>query len=327
MPNAFTALLRQHQRFLLTGHENPDGDCLGAQCALLHLLRALGKEVHIVNPDPIGRNYAFLTRHTPFASARANEPLPPVDVVVLLDCAQLQRTGALGPRLRATGAVLTVIDHHVGSEHGDGSVSFVDSKAPATGALVHRLYGELAVPLSPAAAEGVFVSLVADTGWFRHSNTDAAVLELAALLVRDGVDPSALYDRMYRRMHPDSARLLGEALGLSQLRLHGRLAVVCLDKALMERAARADFDTDLVLEPLRSLEGIEVVAVFKERFDGAVKLSLRAKKDIDVQRIAASFGGGGHKKAAGASMPLPMAESVKAVEALVQSALAAEGRG
>jgi len=144
--------------------------------------------------------------------------------------------------------------------------------------------------------------------------------------VRDGVDPSALYDRMYRRMHPDSARLLGEALAepaAPAWPAGGRLPRQGADG----RAARADFDTDLVLEPLRSLEGIEVVAVFKERFDGAVKLSCGPRRTFDVQRIAASFGGGGHKKAAGASMPLPMAESVKAVEALVQSALAAEGRG
>lgn len=314
--------IRTRSRFLLTGHENPDGDCLGAEVALFHLLQALGKEVVIVNPDPLGRAYDFLTRHTPFRHARNDEPLPPLDVAVLLDCSQLSRTGALAARLRQSGATLAVIDHHVGSERGDGQVCYVDATAPATGALIRRLYRDFQLPLSPAAAEGVFLSLVSDTGWFRFSNTDHEVLSLAAELVASGVDASALYDRLYRRQQPEAARVLADALARHELRLQGALAIACLDKSLMERAARADFDTDQVLDPLRSLEGVEVVALLKERFDGAVKLSLRARREVDVQQIAAAFGGGGHKKAAGATLAGPLADAVHRVEAQVQRALA-----
>ena len=95
-----------------------------------------------------------------------------------------------------------------------------------------------------------------------------------------------------------------------------------LDKVLMERASRADFDTDGVLDPLRSLEGVEVVALLKERFDGTVKVSMRARADVDVQAIVAQFGGGGHKKAAGATLKLPLAAAETAIEAAVQRALA-----
>jgi phosphoesterase RecJ-like protein len=316
-------LIRTKHSFLLTGHENPDGDCLGAQVALFHLLRALQKDVRIVNPDPIDRMHDFLMRNTPFGHARAGDPLPEVEVVVLLDCAQLSRVGPLGARLAATGATIAVVDHHVGSEHGDGAVAYVDARAPATGAMVRRLYCALDVPLSPAAAEGVFLSLVADTGWFRHSNTDPEVLAMAAELVQAGVEPSELYDRLYRRMHRDSAGILAEALLRHRLLLGGRLAIAALDGGLMERAANAGFDTDLVLDPLRSLEGVEVVALLKERFDGTVKLSLRARRDVDVQRVAASFGGGGHKKAAGATVTMSLAEAGAAVEARVREALAA----
>ncbi len=318
-------LLRAQQRFLLTGHENPDGDCLGAQTALFHLLRALGKEVAIVNPDPIGKAHDFLLRHTPFGHARATEPLPAFDVAVLLDCSQLSRVGVLGQRLQQSGKTIAVIDHHIGSDHGDGSVCFVDPKAAATGALVRRLYRDFGVPLNAAAAEGVFLSLVADTGWFRYSNADAEVFNMAAELVAAGVDGSAIYDRLYRRNHPDCAGLLAEALQRHRLRCGGKLAMVSLDKVLMDRAARADFDTDAVMDPLRSLEGVEVVALLKERFDGVVKVSLRARADIDVQSIAAAFGGGGHKKAAGASLRLPLADAEQAIEAEVQRAVTAGG--
>jgi phosphoesterase RecJ-like protein len=215
-----------------------------------------------------------------------------------------------------------VIDHHVGSDRGDGNVCYVDPTAAATGALVRRLYRELGVPLGVAAGEGVFLSLVADTGWFRYSNADAEVFALASELVGLGVDGSKVYDALYRRNHPDSAGLLAEALGRHQLRLAGKLAMVSLDKMLMERAVHADFDTDAVLDPLRSLAGVEVVALLKERFDGTVKCSLRARGDVDVQAIVAQFGGGGHKKAAGATLKMGLATAAGQIEAAVQQALA-----
>ncbi|MBL8755197.1 MAG: DHH family phosphoesterase [Planctomycetes bacterium] len=323
----FLDFLRSRRSFLLTGHENPDGDCLGAEVALFHLLRALGKQVHIVNPDPIGRSHDFLQQHTPFAHARTDEPLPDFDAVVLLDCCQLARVGVLGQRLQQSGQPIAVVDHHVGSDRGDGSICYVDPTAAATGALVRRLYRELAVPLGKAAAEGVFLSLVADTGWFRYSNADAEVFAMASELVAAGVDGSKIYDALYRRNHPDSAGLLAEMLGKHQLRLGGKLALVGLDKALMERAARSEFDTDAVLDPLRSLDGVEVVALLKERFDGTVKCSLRARADVDVQAIVAQFGGGGHKKAAGATMKMGLPAAVAAIEAGVQQALATLANG
>ena len=322
----FHDFLRTRQTFLLTGHENPDGDCLGAQAALFHLLRALGNQVHIVNPDPIGRSFDFLQQHTPFGHARAEDALPAFDAAVLLDCCQLSRVGSLGQRLQKSGKPIAVIDHHVGSDKGDGTICYVDPTAAATGALVRRLHRELGVPLSKAAAEGVFLSLVADTGWFRYSNADAEVFAMASELVAAGVDGSRIFDALYRRNHPDSAGLLADTLARHRLRLSGKLAIATLDKALMERAARADFDTDAVLDPLRSLEGVEVVALLKERFDGTVKCSLRARADIDVQAIVAQFGGGGHKKAAGATMKMGMVAAEAAIEGAVQqSLLAAEG--
>lgn len=317
----FLDFLQRQRAFLLTGHENPDGDCIGAEVALFHLLRALGKQVHIVNPDPIGKSFDFLRRHTPFEHARGGEGLPEFDAVVLLDCSQISRVGALGQRLVASGKPIGVIDHHVGSEHGDGATCYVDATAAATGALVRRIYRELGQPLSPAAAEGVFLSLIADTGWFRYSNADAEVFMMAGELVAAGVDGSLIYDNLYRRNHPESAQLLAAMLARHRLLLDNRLALCAMDKALMERAARLDFDTDAVLDPLRSLDGVEVVALLKERFDGNVKCSLRARRDVDVQAIAATFGGGGHKKAAGATMNMTMPQAEAAVEAAVAAAL------
>jgi len=323
---AFSDLVAARQSFLLTGHERPDGDCLGSQVALYHLLRELEKDVFIINPDPVSGTYSFLQRHTPFGSHDGTHPLPEFEVAVLLDCSQLSRLGDLGAVVRASGADVAVVDHHVGSDAGDGAVCLVDSSAAATGVLVYELYEHYGVPIHEAAAEGIFLSLVADTGWFRYSNADARAFSIAARLVGSGVEASDLYDRIHRQHHVDSVRLLESVLSTHSFKLGGKYGYACLDKAAMAEASRIDFDTDTVLEPLRSVAGVEVVALFKEQSDGGVRMSLRASGDVDVAAIARSFGGGGHVKAAGASLEHPMSRCVEAVEAVVEEALRAVGR-
>jgi phosphoesterase RecJ-like protein len=325
LPTHLLDLIQASGSFVLTGHENPDGDCIGAQIALYHLLKALGKEVWIVNPDPLPRSFDFLAEATPFGHARTEDAMPKAEVLMLLDCCQLSRTGAVAREAEQHSMRIAVIDHHVGSDHGDGDVCYVDSTAAATGVLVRRLYRAFSVPVSRVAAEGVFLSLVSDTGWFRYSNTDHEVLSMAAELLGLGVDSSRLYDQLHRRMHPDSVAMLAECLQRHRLLCDGRLSLMVLDRWAMERANRIDFDTDLLIDPMRSVDGVEVVALLKERFDGAVKLSLRAKGDIDVQRVAATFGGGGHKKASGASVPGSVSEAMEAVVAAVAVALAEGG--
>ena len=144
---------------------------------------------------------------------------------------------------------------------------------------------------------------------------------MASELISLGVQPSVIYDDIYRRNHAESPAILADALGRHRLLCRGQLAMVTLDKALVERGSKAEFDTDSVLEPLRSIAGVEVVAMLKERFDGVVKCSLRARGEVDVQAIARLFGGGGHKKAAGATLELSVAEAERALEQAVDRAL------
>jgi phosphoesterase RecJ-like protein len=320
---AILDLLTGESRFLLAGHERPDGDCIGAQVALYHLLEALGKQVAIVNPDPPAPVFEFLLEATPIQAYRSAQELPPFDVLVLLDCAHLSRLGRMREAVEGRAGSVLVLDHHVGSEAGDGDLALVDSTAPATGALVRDLYRALDVEMSPAAAEGVFVSLIADTGWFRYSNTTAEVLKLAGELVDSGVDPSSTYDRIHRTNHPDSVAFLADALGRGRFALDDRFGWIALDKEAVDRAGRIGFDLDLVMEPLRSVKGVEVVALIKENGVRNVKVSLRASGDVDVQAIAAGFGGGGHKKAAGFSLSASLNETLDAVQARVGAALAA----
>lgn len=316
-------LIQRNHSFWLCGHENPDGDCIGAQVALYHLLATLGKQVVVHNPDPPGAAIDFVLSQTPISAHGGDRQAPRADVLVLLDCAWLQRLGALEAVVRADPPrAIAVIDHHVGSEAGDGQVSYVDPDAPSTGALVYRMYKQLGRALSPVAAEGVFLSLVADTGWFRYSNTTAEVFSIAAELVEYGVAPSRVFDLMFRRNPPESVSMLAQGLARQERLLDGRYAYSAMERGAVEHAKRVGFDTDAIMESLRSVRGTEVVALFKELGTSLVKISLRAVNDVDVQAIAAHFGGGGHRKAAGAQIRLPLAEAILSVRKKVESALA-----
>lgn len=309
-------------RFLLTGHEHPDGDCLGSQVAFAQLLRALGKEAFILNPDPVARSLDFIGERSSIASF-SDAPLPEHDVVVLLDCNQISRLGRMAGAVRGAGSTVAVVDHHVAESGGGGDIFYVDTGASATGVLVHRLFRHFDQPLDPIAAEGIFLSIVSDTGWFRYSNTNAEVMAIASEVVEAGVDACRIYDLIHRRNDAESVELLSACLAQGQVLEEGRVAVIQLPRELVERANRIGFDLDQVMDPYRSIAGIEVVAMLKGRQDREVKLSLRATHDVDVQRIAKTFGGGGHKKAAGATIAHSLDESAAMVIERVREAVAA----
>lgn len=321
MNQDFLDVLKTAKSFVLTGHERPDGDCVGAQVAMAHLLRALGKEVTICNPDPVPASFVEILPDTPIHSIERGFALPSFEVLMLLDCAHLSRLGRLQPVVQGREAKIAVVDHHVGSECGDGDVHYVDVDAPATGALVLRLFRHFGIEVPAEAAAAVFLSLVSDTGWFRYSNTTAEVYEIASELVRAGVDSSRIYDAIHRRNDPSSVEFLASTLARCELDLDGRFGYVLLDKDVIDAATAIGFDLDGVMEPLRSVAGMEVVAMLKQGSPKSVKVSLRASRDVDVQKIAASLGGGGHKKAAGATVEGSLVAIRDRIRAEVDAAL------
>jgi phosphoesterase RecJ-like protein len=308
-------LIRGAERFVLTGHVRPDGDCIGSETALARVLQALGKTVFAMSPDPVGEPFEYLTRGAPLRPFRGE--LPPHDVAVLLDFCDLERTGPLARPLALAPSKKLVIDHHVHEGPPWWDAAYVDTGAAATGILVARLARELGVPLDPLAAAGVFTSLVTDTGWFRHSNTDAETFAWAAELVRAGADPAAIHAALYQRHGRERPRGVGRALGRLAYHAGGRLAVVDVPPAGPGEAELADGDD--VLDIVRAVGAVEVVLLLREDRSGNVRLSARSKGDFDVHALARAFGGGGHRRAAGATLRMPLAE---AKQRLLAAALA-----
>jgi phosphoesterase RecJ-like protein len=293
-------LLRTSQRFLLVGHVRPDGDCLGGQAALKRGLELCGKEVRILNADPPAATFDYLARRTAFGVYTGGE-LPPHDVVALLDFNELSRTGPLAGAIERQPSKKLVIDHHPYAGTPWWDASFVDVAASATGVLVWRILRALGGPVDAVVAEAVFTSLVTDTGWFRYSNTDAETLALAAELIQVGAEPALLYGALFQRRPAGEPRALAAVLSRLEYHAGGRLAVV--EQPLGNGGAPSLEDGDPVLDLLRAVELVEVVLYLRETEPGSCKLSARSKTSFDVNQLARRFGGGGHVKAAGATIP------------------------
>lgn len=302
-------LIRAGERFLLTGHERPDGDCIGAQAALARVLSALGKRAFVLNPDPVEPQFDYLARELDFGVHEAGRELPEHDVAVLLDGSELSRCGPLEGPLAAHPSKKLVIDHHV--HHGDAwwDEAWVDTTASATGLLVRRIARALDVELDRVAALGVFTSLVTDTGWFKYSNTDAETLTVAAEVCAAGVEPHVVFGSIYQRSRPEQPQAIARVLDSLEYVADGRGAVCSIARAEEQGLA----DSDEVLDILRAVEAVEVVLFLRELEDGRCKLSARAKSDYPVNELAARFGGGGHRKAAGATLPGPLSEAKRRV--------------
>lgn len=292
-------LLSGGRRFVLVGHAKPDGDVVGAQAALFRVLRALGKDAWVINPDPPEGRFEYLAREVRFETYKSGD-LPPHDVSVLLDFSELSRTGPMEAALRRAGSKKLVVDHHI--HHGEPwwDARFVDVSAAATGLLVARIAKALGVPLDATAAAGVFTSIVTDTGWFKYSNTDAETMRVASELIERGVVPNALYGAIYQSRSHVHPQYLAGLLGSLEYHAGNRLAVV--QQTLAQATDPNLVDSDEVLDILRSVRAVEVVLFLRELEKGGVKVSARSKGEFDVNALMRRFGGGGHKKASGATI-------------------------
>jgi phosphoesterase RecJ-like protein len=288
----------------------PDGDALGSMLALGHGLRALGKEVVFYDQDRAPSRLRFLPGA---GEIRTSAPRPPerFDAAVVHDCGDKNLLGPSFPPPEVTGP-LAVLDHHA-TVRDFGDVVYRDPSAAAVGILVARVLDRLGVPLEGAVAECLFCSLVSDTGWFRYASSDVEAFELGARLRRGGVDPWR-FARLSEEEEPvGKLRLL--ALVLGTLELHGeaprRFAFLHVDDTMLSRAGAGPELTEGFVNYARGIEGVEVGALLSVTRHG-IRVSLRSKGGLDVGQVAARFGGGGHRPAAGCTLPGPL-ESAKRV--------------
>jgi phosphoesterase RecJ-like protein len=297
---AVVAALREHDRFLVVTHENPDGDALGSLLAMTLALRQLGKDVvmYLAGDGPLPGEYGFmqldgLLRELPDDMEERT--------LVAVDCAKADRMGPDTTPIDRAQFTIDIDHHHDNTRFGD--VNLIVADASSTGEVLRDVFAELGVELTPEIAEPLYIALVTDTGRFQYTNTTPKSLRLAAELVEAGADVHAVFQQVYESVQFAKLKLLARALERARVLEGGSIVVSYLLRDDFAEVGAAEPYSEGIIDYLRAVEGAELAALIREppRDDApARRISLRASIDeLDVSAIARSFGGGGHRQAAG----------------------------
>jgi phosphoesterase RecJ-like protein len=302
VPGELIQFVKTGSKFLVAGHKEPDGDCVGSQLALCSVLRRLGKTALPCSAGPFKRTeimpYADLFTAAPGEGDREKAR------VIVVDCAAPSRTGDLAPFLE--GLPTAVIDHHATGDHPIPSAEspvFLDAGAPSVTFLILRLIEALGERPSREEAELLFFGLCTDTGFFRHVDQGGAeTFAAAARLVWAGADPKKAFHAIHGGKSLGSRILMGILLARAEALFDGRLILSSEQYEETRRFGLEGRDSDSLYQLLQSVAGVEAIAIIRQETPENCTVGLRSRDAVDVSVIAAAFGGGGHKNASGFSV-------------------------
>ena len=293
--------LRPGRTVAISTHINSDGDGCGSEVALARLLSQLGIEARIANPTPWPVMFEFLLGDDVRNDTDvAEKSIRGADVIVVLDISDLRRLGALGPVVRSATATKMVIDHHIPSDLPITELALCDTSASATGELIYDFAVVLGLEVTAQVAEALYVAILTDTGGFRFSNTTARCHAIAGALLAAGVDPEAMYRRIYASVPIGRLHLLRDALATLEVDPEYGIAWISVEAGAPEAHGLSSEDLDGIAEHPRSVAGTRLALFFRDLGHGKVKVSFRSAGAVDVNAFAREFGGGGHAKASGA---------------------------
>lgn len=317
-PEKVIELIKKNSSFLITSHINPEGDALGSELALALTLEKIGKSVKIWNRDPVPEIYKFLPYSEKiYHGENINRRY---DVLILVDCGNMDRTGWVDKNNLPANSVF-VIDHHL-TESPLKDNGWIEPDASSTGEMIYNLVSSLGIEIDLDIAVNIYTAIMTDTGSFRYSSTTPDAFRIAGILVEKGVNPSKINREIYESFPFRKIRLLGYALRTVGKNQDGRVAWMTINKRMFKLAnARAE-DTEEFVNNLRSVKGVEVAILFRQKGLKAFKVSFRSRGKVDVAKIAEVFGGGGHRNAAGCELKGNLTEIKKKVVKMVEREIA-----
>lgn len=289
---------------LLATHIHPDGDAIGSLLGLGLALEGIKKKVHLYNASVLPAVYHFLP-----SIHRIKDDAGDVgayDTAVILDCSDLQRIGSAAGAVSRIPAIIN-IDHHATNSRF-GKYQLIDPKASATTALVHRLIAAMAIPVTPAIAYAIYTGIMADTGSFRFSNTTSEAFQICHEMVHHGADPHRVAHHVYETISLKRVKLLNMLFDTIEVSENGKLSIMTLTQNMLHATGTSVTDVNGLINYARRIENVRVAALLYERAasrrlrppkSSAFHVSLRSDGSVDVANIAAVFGGGGHRSAAG----------------------------
>ncbi|KJS48391.1 bifunctional oligoribonuclease/PAP phosphatase NrnA [Desulfosporosinus sp. BICA1-9] len=309
-------VLRKAPKVALFSHVSPDGDCIGSMLAIGLALEKMGKEVTYYNPNPVPNNLKFLP-----GSSRVSQELPNPQPKTLLfvDCTDLGRVNLSITDLSEESIVLN-LDHHI-SNQLFGHVNCIDAQASAVGELAFTLIQQLGVKIDEEIATNLYTAIVTDTGCYQYSSTTAQTHRLTADLLDKGIDIQDIHHHIFDQKPLAQVKLLQYALNGLGIYAEGQLAIMTLSLEDFRKSKADQEVSDGLVNHIRSIAGVEVAVLLKEVGPQEIKGGLRSNLWLNVNEIAAQFGGGGHKRAAGCTFRIPMAEAKQNIISAIEEGL------
>ena len=305
--------IESSKRPLIISHIRLDGDALGAELGLAHILRERGTVSHIVNDSRIPQAYRFLPGVENVATS-AEALRNDYDLAIVLDVPTWQRAKAIRNKLGPDLPIVSM-DHHLKIERM-GDMEWVDPAMSSVGEMIFHLARASGWPVSPEAATCLYVAIITDCGRFTFTNTTPSALRAAAGLIELGANHHLVTEMIYRRESPALLKLRAEVMQGLRLHANGRIALVILTQDMLKHHGVDSIDTHELADIPRCVDGVSVGVLLREMSDaGKVKASLRARNDFDVEAVARKFGGGGHRAAAGCELRGDLATVEKTIVA------------
>jgi phosphoesterase RecJ-like protein len=319
-------VLRDARTFVLTSHVRPDCDALGSELGMLGILEAIGKDVRIVNAQATPANLKWIDperRLESLAEGVKKEDLVDRDVFLVLDTSAWAQLGAMADVAKAMREKVLVVDHHV-SEDDLSDRWFKDTSAEATARIVYEIGLRLKVPLTERIATPLYAGLSTDTGGFRFPNVSGETFRVAARLVDAHANPTAIYRELFEQDSIARLNLVGRTLAGARVSHGGRVVVSTVRQSDIQEVKAVPSDTEDLVNMTLAVKGTELAVILIEQPDGKIKTSFRSRCHVDCNILAARFGGGGHKAAAGAILQGPFDAAREQVLAAVDEACRSE---
>ena len=279
--------------FLITAHVRPDGDALGSELALYHVLRGMGKNPVVYNQDTTPAVYGFLPGSETIVHSLG--AVDGFDAVFVLDCSDISRVGDEQGRIGSIQKIVN-IDHHA-SVGTFSKILLTDSQASSTGEMIHRLLTHMGIRITGDIATNLYTAILTDTGSFQYSNTGSATFRVAGDLVEMGADCRYIAENIYETKSAVQIRLMGKVLDTLQLSERGKVGMVSVTQKMLRKEGALPEHTEGLVDTVRSIQGVEIAVCCYEVSDDRFKVSLRSKGSVDVEKIAGTLGGGGHRNA------------------------------
>ena len=305
--------IKKYDNYLITSHVNAEGDAIGSELALFYLIKQLGKNAVLVNNDPVPDRYRFLPGSGKLIVTTNNDKAKDYENAIVVDCPTMERSGKITSLLQRAKIKIN-IDHHVSNENF-GDFNWVAPDASSCGEMIFNLYKEMKLSINEEVATMLYVAILTDTGSFRYNSTTRNTHRVVGELLKSGIKPAKIYEKIYETNTIGDIELLAKALSTIKVTGNGKIAYMYVTKKMLDDTNTTADRTDGFVNFARSIGGSEISLFFREGTSDPqeINVGFRSKDRANVNVLASKFGGGGHPKASGCSLKGPLLEVIAKV--------------